>query len=72
MSPLAYIRQQLAVARINRALKKERHWAWELSDAINAQSHALKVSRARIAQLEAQLLAIEPPDDIVRRSGAGA
>lgn len=67
MNLIEYIHQQLKTSRIRSALKKERHWEWELADAINAQQHALKVARARIAQLEAELLAAEPPDEIVRR-----
>lgn len=72
MNILAYAVNQLALWRKNRELAKLDHFIWAVEDQVHSGAKLLAKLRERRNQIEAEKFALEPPDEIVRRSGAGA
>lgn len=67
MNVLQYISNTILLATKRRQLKAERHWIWQLEDQKAAAEGALKRARAREKQLQSEIFALQPPDEIIRR-----
>lgn len=68
MNPIAYTIQRLALASKRRKLAKLNDWIAQLHDQVDSGQQALRYWNAKRERLEAQILCLEAPDEIVRRA----
>lgn len=72
MNLFALIVERVELNRKRRLLERKKHWRWEVLDQVKSGQVALAKVEAEILNLEAEIFASEPPDEIVRRSGMQA
>lgn len=70
MNILAYAANQFRLAIKRRKLRGMDEWIAQLEDQVHSGQQAIRYWREKRNQLEAQILVMEPPDEIMRRSAA--
>ena len=72
MNLIADLARRIALWRKQRELKAAKEWASSLEDQVTSGQVALYTATRRVEEIQAEVFALESPDDIVRRAGAGA
>lgn len=72
MSIVEFLLKKLAARRKRAQLREIESFIRQLEDQVTSGQAALRHWRAKADRIEAQLMLELSPDDIVRRSGAGA
>lgn len=72
MNLIAEFHRRIALSRKQKEAKALRHEIWEIKDWQTQAARVLAKKEEALRRLDAQIGALESPDDIVRRAGAGA
>ncbi len=67
MNIALYIARRLMLARKRSQLRGLNNWIFQVTDQIESGKEYLAKAQKKASKLEAEILALEPPDEIARR-----